>query len=91
MGFLDNDPRIAGGGIDLETFNWASVPAHYVTCVWKTESAGGECVRSYLVEEMGKILVPRYTFVMPARCIAAATMTVQRAALDIFQPGNRTH
>lgn len=91
MGFLDNDPQAAIRSVDLETFDWASVPAHYVTGVWKTEAAGGECIRAYLIEEMGKILVPRYTFIMPARNIATATMTVQRAALEIFQPATRTH
>jgi hypothetical protein len=90
MGILDN-PRIATGVVDLEAFDWASVPTHRVTCVWKTEPADGDCVRSYLIEEVGSIMVPRYTFIMPVRCIAAATMAVQRAALEIFHSGNRTH
>lgn len=91
MGLLDNEPPFAAASVELETFNWASVPAHYVTGVWKTEAAGGECVRAYLIEEMGKLVVPRYTFIMPARNIVTATMTVQRAALEIFQPPCRPH
>lgn len=91
MGLIDNIPPFVAASVDLEAFNWASVPAHYVTRVWKTETAGGECIRAFMVEEMRNILVPRYTFIMPARNIATATMTVQRAALEIYQPVSRAH
>lgn len=91
MALHDNEALLAHAGGYLETFNWASVPAHYVTRVWKTEPAGGECIRAFMVEEMRNILVPRYTFIMPARNIATATMTVQRAALEIYQPVSRAH
>lgn len=91
MGMLEYGAPFAHASGNLETFDWARVPAHYVTRVWKTEPAGGECVRAFMVEEMRNILVPRYTFIMPARNIATATMTVQRAALEVFSPASRAH
>jgi hypothetical protein len=91
MGILDNRSPLVDACDELRMLDWAGVPEHYVTKVWRTEDAGGECVRAYLIAEMGNLLIPRYTFVMPARNIAAATMTVQTAALEIYRPACRAH
>jgi hypothetical protein len=91
MGILHNGLRHMGAHDELTTFDWAGLPEHYVTRVWRTEDAGGESIRAFMIAEMGNLLIPRYSFVMPARNIAAATMTVQGAALEVFRPARRIH